>query len=144
MIKAYLLYIDLTNPAHMLSPVPSGPPLITSLTTPSSRVISISWRPPAFTNGVLMSYQLSYNVVVNPQVKKTRLLGESGGHIWDTFWEKWHEFGERWDEIGEIWDEIGERLDEIGERWDEIGERLDEIGKRLDEIGKRWDEIGKR
>ena len=48
-------------------PVPSSSPSIISISTPSVSVISLSWDPPLYTNGPLLSYRLTVSPLNNSQ-----------------------------------------------------------------------------
>ena len=48
-------------------PVPSSSPSIISISTPSMSVISLSWEPPLYTNGPLLSYRLTVSPLNNSQ-----------------------------------------------------------------------------
>ncbi|CAG5115203.1 unnamed protein product, partial [Candidula unifasciata] len=52
---------------------PSTAPQITSLTTPSPRVISLTWTPPPFTNGKVLSYRIYVQAVNHPQLNLTTI-----------------------------------------------------------------------
>ncbi|ESP04074.1 hypothetical protein LOTGIDRAFT_156685 [Lottia gigantea] len=49
---------------------PESPPTITRVSALSPTVISISWKPPSFKNGPLLSYKLSLNPKGHPDLKE--------------------------------------------------------------------------
>ncbi|XP_013070385.2 proto-oncogene tyrosine-protein kinase ROS-like isoform X4 [Biomphalaria glabrata] len=52
---------------------PSTAPRITSLSAPSSRVISLTWLPPLFTNGKLLSYRIYVEPLNHPVLNATTI-----------------------------------------------------------------------
>ncbi|XP_035828604.1 proto-oncogene tyrosine-protein kinase ROS [Aplysia californica] len=71
--------VQITTKAHG---APTTAPQITSLTTPSPRVISLTWRPPVFTNGQLLSYRIYVQAVDHPVVKPTTLEVQWNASSW--------------------------------------------------------------
>ncbi|KAK6171122.1 hypothetical protein SNE40_019378 [Patella caerulea] len=50
--------------------VPASAPLISSLSAPSPTVITLSWRPPFYTNGPLLGYRINLNPKGHPDLKE--------------------------------------------------------------------------